>query len=119
LIRLSCTTFRTGPSARPVEEREALVELARAGQQAALAQEEVRVMSQTIAEFLREEGKKEGLEKGKVLAAQEILVILLRDRFGRVPRAVRQKIEATTDVERLEECVLQAAKINSVDELRL
>jgi hypothetical protein len=87
----------------------------RAGQRAALAQEEVRRMGQTIAEFLREEGKKEG----KLLAVREVLLRLLRDRFGRVPKAVRQKIEATAEVELLQACVLQATKINSVDELLL
>jgi hypothetical protein len=76
-------------------------------------------MSQTIAQFLREEGKKEGRAEGKLLAVREILLLLLRDRFGRVPKAVRQTIEATTDVEHLEECILRAVKSASLEELPL
>jgi predicted transposase YdaD len=112
---------------RPPGEREALVEIAQAAQQTALAREEVGRMSQTIADSLREEGKREGREEGKregreegkLLAVREVLLHLLRDRFRRVPKAVRQQIAATTDVQRLQACVLQVNKVESLDELPL
>ena len=40
-------------------------------------------------------------------------------RFGRVPRELRERILATTDVKRLKECLYRRAEIQALDELPL
>jgi hypothetical protein len=44
---------------------------------------------------------------------------LLQERFGTVTEAVRQRIEATTDPERLRAALRQVLHINAPDELQL
>ena len=71
---------------------------------------EVEAMMQTMADVLQEKGRKEGLQKGreegmraeKLQSRKETLVRQLRLRFGRVPRAVKQVIQATDEVARLD-----------------
>jgi hypothetical protein len=116
---------------RPPEERKALITLARSAQLDVRLQKEVQTMGETIAQHLekkgeekgrqegRKEGRKEGRQEGALLASQKILLSLLRDRFGRVPKAVQQQIQAATEPERLQACILQATKIQSLDELPL
>jgi hypothetical protein len=76
-------------------------------------------MSETIAQHLEKKGRQEGRQEGALRASQKILLSLLRDRFGRVPKAVQQKIKAATEPERLQACILQVTKIQSLDELPL
>jgi hypothetical protein len=108
---------------RPREEHLTLIELARAAQMEGPQQGEVRAMGQTIAEALREEGKKEGKKEGRhegeLHRARVLLVGLLRHRFGRVPKALRQQIETMTDLKRLEEDLYRAAEVPSLDALQL
>jgi hypothetical protein len=47
------------------------------------------------------------------------LLGLLRRRFGRVPRELRERILATTDVKRLKECLYRGSEIQALDELPL
>jgi hypothetical protein len=54
-----------------------------------------------------------------LLAAQGILLRLLLDGLRRVPKLVRQKVEAATNLEHLEACIVKAAKIDSLNDLRL
>ena len=72
-------------------------------------------MGQTIAEALREEGR----EQGSLTAMRAVLLAILKDRFGRIPKAVRQQIETTTDLAHLQACVIRASKIKALDELGL
>jgi hypothetical protein len=44
---------------------------------------------------------------------------LLEERFGTVPDAVKERMEATTDVERLKACIRQVVHIRALDELQL
>jgi hypothetical protein len=115
---------------RPPEEREALIALARDAQENATRQAEVQTMGQTIADVLKEEGRQEGRREGREEGRQErtaqfaqtlqtLLIGVLRDKFGRVPKLLQQQIKATTDIPRLEAGVRQGAKINSLDEFRL
>ena len=76
-------------------------------------------MSQTIAEALREEGREQGLEQGSLTTARTFLLAILKDRFGRIPKAIRRQIETVTDLARLQACVVRASKVNSLDELGL
>lgn len=55
-------------------------------------------MTRTIADALRDEGRKEG----EVRSRQVTLVRLLRKRFGRIPRAIEQVVRATDDITRLD-----------------
>ncbi len=100
---------------RPEEEREDLVAMVQGVQEDVLRGGEVRAMSQTIADALRAEG----LHQGDLRTARELLLGLLRDRFGRVPRALRQQIEATTDLERLKAGVYRVGKVESVSDFQL
>jgi hypothetical protein len=44
---------------------------------------------------------------------------LLKERFGTIPQSVQQRIDATTDPDRLSAAVLQVLRINNPDELQL
>src|SRR5262249_22578869 len=100
---------------RPREEHLSLIELARAAQMEGPQQGEVRAMGQTIAEALEEKGRHEG----ELREARNLLLGLLRRRFGRVPKALQQQIKATTDLKRLEEGLYRAAEVPSLDALQL
>jgi hypothetical protein len=100
---------------RPLEEREALIALAQAAQEDVLRRGEVRAMSQTIADALREEGKIEGA----LQFAQETLIGVLREKFGRVPKALQRQIKVTTDIARLKAGVYQVVRVNSLDDFQL
>ncbi len=67
---------------------------------------EVEATMQTLADILREEGRKqghdEGRQEGELLSSQRTLLRQLRLRFGRVPRPVEQAVRGTTDLARLD-----------------
>jgi hypothetical protein len=63
---------------------------------------EVQTIMQTMADYLRAEGRKEGRRAEMVHSRQQTLVRLLRRRFGRVPRATEQLIRATQEPVRLD-----------------
>jgi predicted transposase YdaD len=62
------------------------------------ADPEVQEVLMTVAERLREEGRREGealgRREGEVLGRREILARLLRRRFGRLPADVERRLEA-------------------------
>jgi ElaB/YqjD/DUF883 family membrane-anchored ribosome-binding protein len=62
---------------------------------------EVQTIMETMADYLRAEGHKEGRRVGKIHSRQQTLVRQLRRRFGRVPRATEQLIRATQDTTQL------------------
>jgi hypothetical protein len=72
-------------------------------------------MSRTIADALQMEGR----EEGALQFAQEALTGMLRERFGRVPRALQQQIKAATDIARLRAAMYQVVKVGSLDDFRL
>ena len=80
-------------------------------------------MTQTLGQWYIEEGEKKGEKKGKkegqLSALQESLRLLVKKRFQTLPEALDQRIEATTDPERLQACLLQVLDIQSLDELEL
>jgi hypothetical protein len=63
---------------------------------------EVETLMETMADFLRAEGRKEGGRAEMVHSRHEMLVRLLRRRFGRAPRATEKLIRATEDTARLD-----------------
>jgi hypothetical protein len=44
---------------------------------------------------------------------------LLQDRFGDIPEGVGNRIEAITDLEQLERLLLQAYRVERIDQLQL
>jgi hypothetical protein len=116
LMRLSLTW---GLWRRPQEEREQVQQAAIASQRNAVHREEIQSMGMTIAEWYVEEGKKKGVQEGQLRALRKMLRIQLQDRFQSVPEALQQRIEATTDLEKLESCIRQVLHINDLQELQL
>jgi hypothetical protein len=106
---------------REPAEREGLKEIIVASVRTDEHRQEVRAMGQSIADVLREEGRREGLEeglhRGEVLVRQELLLLLLRHRFARVPKAVERTVRATEDVEQLTAWVLGASSANRLEEV--
>lgn len=100
---------------RPTLERETLLAAAQLAQADISRQREVQTMTQTIAEALYEEG----IVKGQLLNARTILRRLLTKRFQTLPEAVIQRIDATSDLERLQACIEQVSEMRTLDELRL
>ena len=76
-------------------------------------------MTMTIAEALKAEGKVEGKAEGRLDAAREMLQGLLEEKFGTVPDAVRQRIQATTDLVRLQAAARAVLRLGSLDEFKL
>jgi hypothetical protein len=112
---LAYTTWR-----RPLAEREALVE---AVVRASSGQEQrVRAMANTAAEELMEQGRTEGERKGRaagVQALRTVLLELLADRFGTVPQAVVERINALAELDRLEAAARQALRLQRLEDLQL
>jgi predicted transposase YdaD len=79
---------------------------------------EVRAMAQSMADYLIEKGRAEGLEKGRsegaVAALQQALLGQLRLRFGKIPRATERAIFATDDLARLQSWIDRFATATSL-----
>jgi hypothetical protein len=105
---LSYTTWRHSPV-----ERDVLVQIAR--ETNPTRQEEVQVMAQTIAEAWMEEG----MAKGELRNARTLLRELLEYHFDPLPEALIQRINATTDIDRLHAAFRQALALEKLEDLRL
>ena len=82
--------------ARP--EHEGLYELVGNSIRSDTRRREVQTIMETMADYLRAEGRR----AGEIHSRQQMLVRLMRRRFGRVPRATVQLIRATEDTARLD-----------------
>jgi hypothetical protein len=98
---------------RPEPERENLRELIVESAQTDPRRRELEIMTRTIADALREEG----MRVEAVRSRQQMLAELLRLRFGRVPRAVAQRIRETDNLTRLHGWFTAAATAQSLDEV--
>jgi hypothetical protein len=96
---------------RPPAERIALQSEAEAVQRDSRRRKEIKTMGQTIAESLMEEGELRGV--------RNVLLAVLKKRFRKVPKTVKQRIETTTELSRLKEAILEAMTLESLDDLRL
>jgi hypothetical protein len=105
---------------RDVPERDPLREVIVASVRSDERRREVQAMGQTIADALREEGRQEGRQEGReqgaITALQQLLVDLLRTKFGRVPRATERIIRSTQDIERLRAWLLRAGTAATLEE---
>jgi hypothetical protein len=68
-------------------------------------------MGRTIAEAW--------MDEGKISLARELLRSSLEERFGPLPQALVERIEATTDLERLKRGVRRVSQFASLDDLDL
>lgn len=102
---------------RAVSEREPLRELVLASVRTDERRREVQAMMRTMADVLREEGMEQGLRQGGIRTRQEMLLVLLRARFKKVPKAVERTIKATDDIARLDSWIERFATANTLDEV--
>lgn len=100
---------------RPPGEREQLIAAAQASQTNVVHQKEVQAVRMTIAEALKAEGKAEG----RLDEAREMLHGLLEEKFGSVPEAVRQRIQATTNLSRLNAAARGILHLGSLEEFEV
>ncbi len=77
------------------------------------------IMSQAGDQTLLEWAESHYTTRGELRARREDLRALLEDRFGPLPGALVQQIEATEDLERLKACLRQVRHLKSLDELQL
>lgn len=104
-------------------EREPLIAVAQASQTNVVRQKEVQAVGMTIAEALkaegRAEGKAEGKAEGRLDEAREILQALLEEKFRVLPEAVRQRIQASTDLARLNAAARRVLHLGSLEDFEL
>jgi hypothetical protein len=103
---------------RPKQERDGLIDAARASQMNVQLQEEVQTMSQRLWKNAEEELLEEGEAKGEVRGMRTMLQSQLQKKFRQLPEDILQRI-ATADAEHLKAAALQVIDIQSLDELHL
>ncbi|HZF13413.1 MAG TPA: Rpn family recombination-promoting nuclease/putative transposase [Thermoanaerobaculia bacterium] len=96
--------------------------------------EDIPMLEETLREWLqegREEGRRagqvegrqagqvEGRQAGQVEGMQQLLLQLLRQRFGTLPRRVRQQVEAISSAKRLKELAKQVLVADSLQAMGL
>jgi hypothetical protein len=79
--------------------------------------QKVTKMWKTGAEALMERGAEQGAQKAGLQTRRETLVRQLRKRFGKVPSAVVSVVEATDDVDQLDNWLDRFATAQTLEEL--
>ena len=74
-------------------------------------------MAQTTAEFLREQGKAEGIEQGKAEGKQDAILKLLQLQFQNVPETLSREIRNINNLTRLDTLLEQAMTAQSLEEI--
>jgi hypothetical protein len=77
--------------------------------------QEILAMQRTMADVLKEEGRKEEA----VRARQRMLLLVLRERFGELPSAVVSTIEAARNVKQLDEWAARFATAKTLAEVEI
>src|SRR5207302_6774695 len=108
-----------GMKRRPGREGQHLREIAIESASELPAKEEVEQMSKLIGETWEEELRRDERVRTNRMTLRHILRTILEDRFGTLPAALLEQIAACEDADRLTEWTRQAARVNSLDELRL
>ncbi len=80
-------------------------------------QAEVENMGKTIAEAIKEEGILMGREEGVLEAKRQVLVRLLHLRFKRVPAAIEAEINATQDVQKLDDWLAEFVTARTLSDI--
>jgi len=76
-------------------------------------------MSETLEQTWEEELMERGEARGQLAAHRENLRLLLEERFGPLPEELLQRIERTTDVERLRAALRQVLHVTALSELEI
>lgn len=83
---------------------------------------EVKVMGRTSAEELIEKGiaigEERGEERGRIAAKREMLIQLMRQKFGPIPADVESAIGGLQDPRRVDELLLRFVTATSLDEMK-
>jgi hypothetical protein len=69
-------------------------------------------------ELALKEGLEKGLEKGILQTAREAILDVLDTRFGQVPNAVRERINAIGSEPTLKNLLRRAVRVSSLDEFQ-
>jgi hypothetical protein len=72
-----------------------------------------------MSETIEQTWEQELLARGQLRARQEDLRVLLEERFGPLPEALQQQIDAIDDSERLRNALRQVLHLKSLSDLRL
>jgi hypothetical protein len=102
---------------REEQEREPLIEKVADAVPNDAYRQEVFAMGKTIAEGLIEKGHQQGYQKGRQEERVQMLVRLLKNRFGKIPAATLKRIEATEQAERLEAWFDQASSAKKLEDV--
>jgi hypothetical protein len=108
---------------RRAGERQGLIEAARSSQRDMALQQEVQAVAQQIEQTWEQEllarGEARGKQEGELQAHRKILQRLLQARFSSLPASVLEKIQATSNLERLQACIEQVSQMQSLDDVQL
>lgn len=72
---------------------------------------------QVILDEGRQEGRREGEQMGTVAEARRLLLLLGEQRFGPATPEIRQRVEAESGIERLEELVRRVLTASGWDDV--
>jgi hypothetical protein len=64
-------------------------------------------------------GIEKGFQKGQIMTFRQNILDLIELRFGEVPAPVRDRVNAETDLEKLQQWLRQAATCASLDAMSL
>lgn len=98
---------------RPEAEHPALVSAVRETNRP--REQEVLAMTQTMAQYLLQQGE----QRGELRGMRQLLRDLLEQKFGTLPEAVAQRIEACEEAQKLREAVLKVREWNNLEDLQL
>jgi hypothetical protein len=106
---------------RPLAEWQRLVDLTLASQADQQRRQEVEAMSRFLQVSIAQEAAdmRHKLAAEATRALKATLRDLITDRFGGVPEALGQRIEAATDPLRLNACIRQVLRVGAVEELEI
>jgi len=80
------------------------------------------MLEETFREFeqkVRQEARQEGRREGEVEGMQKMAVEMLRQRFGRLPQAVRERVLAISSTAKLKKLTRRIMTANSLQETGL
>ncbi|SHG34733.1 hypothetical protein SAMN02745206_03721 [Desulfacinum infernum DSM 9756] len=76
------------------------------------------MMESAAYELIKKEGYDEGLQKGMIEVAQEMVLEVLGERFALVPRDVEERVLAVDSRRQLKELLRKALRVESIEEFR-
>lgn len=76
-------------------------------------------MGQSYAQYVQEIGGKRGVKRGTLKTQRNVLIRVIKQRFGHVPATIERAIAGTNDLGLLQDWFDRAVTISSIDELKL